>query len=142
MHRRSTRARAIHWNAQLLASGSLAVECSCLTSAITHSHYAALVVKGAIVDRFRSRYRSRPSIDTDRPNLRVNLFLHKDEASIAVDLAGESLHRRGYRYEQVEAPLKENLAAAILLRADWPRLASEGALLVDPMCGSGTLRRR
>jgi 23S rRNA (guanine2445-N2)-methyltransferase / 23S rRNA (guanine2069-N7)-methyltransferase len=70
--------------------------------------------------------------------VRVNVYA-QDLATVSTDLAGQSLHRRGYRCEQVEAPLKETLAAAILLRAGWPRLIADGAPLLGPMCGSGTL---
>ncbi|MDO8705650.1 MAG: bifunctional 23S rRNA (guanine(2069)-N(7))-methyltransferase RlmK/23S rRNA (guanine(2445)-N(2))-methyltransferase RlmL, partial [Sulfuricaulis sp.] len=81
----------------------------------------------------------RPSIDTAQPDVRVNVYLLRDEATVSLDLSGESLHRRGYRAQTVEAPLKENLAAAILLRAQWPAIAKENGALVDLMCGSGTL---
>ncbi len=110
-----------------------------MRSQITHSQYAALKVKDAIVDRFRERCGGRPSIDVERPQVRVNLHLDKDQATLGIDLSGESLHRRGYRSEGVLAPLKENLAAAILLRAGWPQMAAQGASLFDPVCGSGTL---
>src|SRR5690606_21192347 len=73
------------------------------------------------------------------PDLRVNARLAKDKLVISIDLSGESLHRRGYRVKQGNAPLKENLAAGILLRAGWPAVAAEGGALLDPMCGSGTL---
>jgi 23S rRNA (guanine2445-N2)-methyltransferase / 23S rRNA (guanine2069-N7)-methyltransferase len=78
-------------------------------------------------------------VDLRRPSVRVNVYLHRDEARLALDLAGEGLHRRGYRAEGVAAPLKENLAAAILLGARWPELARSGSAFLDPMCGSGTL---
>ena len=78
-------------------------------------------------------------MDTERPDVRVNLRLKRDRARLSLDLSGAPLHRRGWRSGQGEAPLKENLAAAVLLRADWPRIYAEGGALVDPMCGSGTL---
>ncbi len=81
----------------------------------------------------------RPSVDRERPDLRLNVYLYRDSARVSLDLSGESLHRRGYRDEGAAAPLKENLAAAILLFAGWPELASAGAPFVDPLCGSGTL---
>jgi 23S rRNA (guanine2445-N2)-methyltransferase / 23S rRNA (guanine2069-N7)-methyltransferase len=71
--------------------------------------------------------------------VRINVHAHREQATVSIDLSGESLHRRGYRSRGVAAPLKENLAAAILLRAGWPTLAASGATLIDPMCGSGTL---
>ncbi len=129
----------ITWRDHVAPDGTLAVDAACLNSAINHSYYAALKVKDAIVDQLRDRFGVRPSVDTERPDLRVNLFIQRDQATLGIDLSGESLHRRGYRAQAVEAPLKENLAAAILLRADWPAIAREGGALVDLMCGSGTL---
>ena len=99
----------------------------------------ALKVKDAIVDQIRDETGRRPSVDTDAPDVRINVHLHAGKATVSIDLSGESLHRRGWRAVGVEAPLKENLAAAILLLADWPRRAVENVPLVDPMCGSGTL---
>src|SRR3989338_3164213 len=129
----------ITWRDHVTPDGTLAVDCATVQSAVNHSYYAALKVKDAIVDQLRDRFGVRPSVDTERPDLRVNLYLYRDEATISLDLPGESLHRRGSRAQPVEAPLKENLAAAILLRAGWPALAAEGGALVDLMCGSGTL---
>ncbi len=131
--------QGINWSEHLDCSATFAVDCHVSNSAITHNHFAALKVKDAIVDQFRDQTGERPSIDTDRPNLRINVHLYKDEATISLDLSGESLHRRGYRTEGAAAPLKETLAATLLLRAGWPEIASQGGGLVDPMCGSGTL---
>ncbi|MDX1252500.1 MAG: bifunctional 23S rRNA (guanine(2069)-N(7))-methyltransferase RlmK/23S rRNA (guanine(2445)-N(2))-methyltransferase RlmL [Gammaproteobacteria bacterium] len=131
--------RAIRWNEHLAQDGTLAVDFSAVQSRITHTHFGALKVKDAIVDQFRERYGVRPSVARERPDVRVNVHLRRDEATVSIDLAGESLHRRGYRQEGVEAPLKESLAAAILLRAGWPAIARDGGALFDPMCGSGTL---
>jgi 23S rRNA (guanine2445-N2)-methyltransferase / 23S rRNA (guanine2069-N7)-methyltransferase len=131
--------QAIDWRDHLRVEGTLAVDCFVRSSRITHSHYAALKVKDAVVDQFRARDGRRPSVDTARPDLRLNLYLYRDQARLALDLSGDSLHRRGYREEGGPAPLKENLAAAILLLADWPALAAAGAPLLDPLCGSGTL---
>jgi 23S rRNA (guanine2445-N2)-methyltransferase / 23S rRNA (guanine2069-N7)-methyltransferase len=129
----------VPWEEHLGPDDTFAVHASVSGSAITHSHYAALKVKDALADRLRAAFGRRPSVDVDTPDLRINLHLQRDHATLSLDLSGESLHRRGYRARCVEAPLKENLAAAILLRAGWPALAREGAPLVDPMCGSGTL---
>lgn len=130
---------ALDWREHLAPEGTLAVDCNVSNSRITHSHFAALKVKDAIVDRFREECGVRPSVELIRPDIRVNLHLNRDLATVSLDLSGESLHRRGYREEQVLAPLKENLAAAILLRAGWPETAAAGGALLDPMCGSGTL---
>jgi 23S rRNA (guanine2445-N2)-methyltransferase / 23S rRNA (guanine2069-N7)-methyltransferase len=131
--------RSLDWYEHLALDGTLAVDFSAARSTITHAHFGAQRVKDAIVDQFRERFGSRPSVDLARPDVRINVYVYRDEATVAIDLAGASLHRRGYRAEQTSAPLKENLAAAILLRAGWPRMARAGESLVDPMCGSGTL---
>ncbi|MBI3897666.1 MAG: bifunctional 23S rRNA (guanine(2069)-N(7))-methyltransferase RlmK/23S rRNA (guanine(2445)-N(2))-methyltransferase RlmL [Gammaproteobacteria bacterium] len=131
--------QSITWSEHINASGTLAVDASVSQSAINHSHFAALKIKDAIVDQMRAAFGTRPSIDTERPDIRLNLYLNRDEATLSLDLSGDSLHRRGYRAHGVEAPLKENLAAAILLRAGWAAQAADGAPLVDLMCGSGTL---
>jgi 23S rRNA (guanine2445-N2)-methyltransferase / 23S rRNA (guanine2069-N7)-methyltransferase len=134
--------RTVDWAEHLGVDRTLAVDCTSGRSAITHTQFAALKTKDAVVDQFRERVGSRPSVDTAAPDVRINLHLDRDVATLAIDLAGDSLHRRGYRGAQGAAPLKENLAAAILLRAGWPKLvaATEGELgFVDPMCGSGSL---
>jgi 23S rRNA (guanine2445-N2)-methyltransferase / 23S rRNA (guanine2069-N7)-methyltransferase len=138
-------ARGVDWSEHLRVDGTLAVDCTSSRSAITHTQFAALKVKDAIVDQFREATGSRPSVDVEAPDVRVNVHLDRDVATVAIDLSGASLHRRGYRGPQGAAPLKENLAAAILIRSGWPALvvsaAQDGAPLgfVDPMCGSGTL---
>jgi 23S rRNA (guanine2445-N2)-methyltransferase / 23S rRNA (guanine2069-N7)-methyltransferase len=126
----------IDWAAHLAPEGTLAVDCTAGKSPITHTHFAALKVKDAIADQFRERLGVRPS---ERPALRLHLHLEGEEGALSLDLAGESLHRRGYRQEGLAAPLKENLAAAILFRAEWPAIAQKGGSLLDPLCGSGTL---
>ncbi|MDM4769982.1 bifunctional 23S rRNA (guanine(2069)-N(7))-methyltransferase RlmK/23S rRNA (guanine(2445)-N(2))-methyltransferase RlmL [Solimonas sp. SE-A11] len=132
-------ARELAWDDLFTASHRFAIEVAGHSPTITHTHYAALKVKDAIVDHFRDTVGQRPDVDTDNPDIRIHLHLDKEQATLSLDLAGDSLHRRGYRLRGVEAPLKENLAAAILVRAGWPQLAAQGAPLVDPMCGSGTL---
>lgn len=130
---------SIPWHEHMAENCYLAVDFSSSSSAITHSHYGALRVKDAIVDYFRERSGERPSIDTQTPDILVNVYLHNDHAQVSLDLSGASLHRRGYRRQGSEAPLKENLAAAILQRAKWAEVAKNGGAFVDPMCGSGTL---
>jgi 23S rRNA (guanine2445-N2)-methyltransferase / 23S rRNA (guanine2069-N7)-methyltransferase len=129
--------RSIHWKDHLTIKDTLAVDFSSSHSQITHSHFGALKVKDAIVDQFRTTQGERPSVDPANPDVRINLYLHEDVATVSIDLSGESLHRRGYRQEGVEAPLKENLAAALLMFAGWPK--DDGSSFLDPMCGSGTL---
>ena len=130
---------AINWQEHLAVTGSLAVDFSTVRSEITHTQFGSQKVKDAIVDQFRHETGERPSVDKDCPDLRVNVFLFRDQATVNIDLSGDSLHRRGYRLGGGGAPLKENLAAGILMRAGWPTIAQTGGPLVDPMCGSGTL---
>ncbi|MGH8443016.1 MAG: bifunctional 23S rRNA (guanine(2069)-N(7))-methyltransferase RlmK/23S rRNA (guanine(2445)-N(2))-methyltransferase RlmL [Nevskiaceae bacterium] len=132
-------ARAIDWTDVFDIKTTFAIEVAGRSAAVTHTHYAGLKVKDAIADAFRGKTGKRPDVDTENAQIRVHLHLDKDEAQLALDLSGESLHRRGYRRAGAQAPLKENLAAAILMRCDWPALAAQGAPLLDPMCGAGTL---
>ena len=131
--------REIDWRRHLDATNTLAVDTNVSSSNITHSHYAALKIKDAIVDSFSKRGGERPSVDVDNPDVRINCYLFKDHAELYLDLSGASLHQRNYRLESGDAPLKENLAAAILLRSRWPKVAADHGALVDLMCGSGTL---
>lgn len=128
----------VDWQDHLEAEGSLAVEFSGHGSGIDNTHFGALKVKDAIVDKLRTADGLRPSVDKLNPDLRVHLRLDRGEAILSLDLSGHSLHQRGYRLQQGAAPLKENLAAAILIRSGWPRIAAEGGALADPMCGVGT----
>jgi 23S rRNA (guanine2445-N2)-methyltransferase / 23S rRNA (guanine2069-N7)-methyltransferase len=128
----------VEWEDHLDAEGSLAVEFSGNGSGIDNTHFGALKVKDAIVDKLRTPSGLRPSVDKLNPDLRVHLRLDRGEAILSLDLSGHSLHQRGYRLQQGAAPLKENLAAAILVRAGWPRIAAQGGALTDPMCGVGT----
>ncbi|WP_411834486.1 bifunctional 23S rRNA (guanine(2069)-N(7))-methyltransferase RlmK/23S rRNA (guanine(2445)-N(2))-methyltransferase RlmL [Pseudoxanthomonas mexicana] len=130
---------ALPWPEHLAPAHTLAVDAHVSGTTITHARYAAQRVKDAVVDTMRSEGLERPSVDTDAPDLRLNLSLRKGRATLSVDLGGGPLHRRGWRQAQNEAPLKENLAAAVLLRGGWPALYHEGGALLDPMCGSGTL---
>lgn len=130
----------IDWAEHLAADGSFAVSFSAKNSqVINNTHFGALKVKDAVVDQLRNRFGSRPSIDTDQPDIRINVHVHGETAQLSLDLSGESLHRRGYRDVTLKAPIKENLAAAMLMRSGWAKIAAQGGSLVDPMCGSGTL---
>jgi 23S rRNA (guanine2445-N2)-methyltransferase / 23S rRNA (guanine2069-N7)-methyltransferase len=132
-------AAALPWQQHLTPAMTVAVDAHVSGDAITHARYAAQRLKDAVVDVLREATGARPDVDTDAPDLRLNLVVRKGRAIVSVDLGGGPLHRRGWRSTQGEAPLKENLAAAVLLRGDWPRLHAEGGALLDPMCGSGTL---
>jgi 23S rRNA (guanine2445-N2)-methyltransferase / 23S rRNA (guanine2069-N7)-methyltransferase len=131
--------QAIDWSRHIAPDATLAIDASGSSGAIAHSGFAALKAKDAIVDQCRERFGVRPTIQPGQPDVRVNLRLRKGRAVLSLDLSGEPLHRRGWRRDQGEAPLKENLACAMLLRARWPDLYAQGGALVDPMCGSGTL---
>ncbi len=131
--------QTIDWSQHLDESGTLAVDAVSNASLLRHTRYLAQRVKDAVVDQFRDRNGERPGVDLERPSIRLNLLLRKDRATLSLDLSGTPLHRRGYRVGQGEAPLKENLASAMLLRAGWPQIHADGGGLVDPMCGSGTL---
>ena len=104
-------------------------------SLITHSQYASLCLKDAIVDQFQEKFGSRPNVDKRNPDLVFNLHIHKNTAVISLDASGASLHRRGYRQEAGEAPMQESLAATIIDLTQWDGECK----LIDPMCGSGTL---
>ena len=132
-------AQSIQWDKHIHPEGTLAVHFVSNQSAITHTLYGAQKVKDAIVDQIRETHGVRPTVDRMRPDVCVYVHVYRDIASICIDLSGESLHKRGYRLAGGAAPLKENLAAGILLRAGWPAIAKEGGSLMDPMCGSGTL---
>jgi len=129
------------WEEHLAPDGTLAVEFGGMCPGIDHGHYGAQRVKDAIVDRFRARCGQRPGVDRQQPDLRIHVLIRNGQATVWLDLSGDSLHRRGYREATVAAPLKETLAAALLLKAGWPTLAAAGSPLLDPLCGSGTLVR-
>jgi 23S rRNA (guanine2445-N2)-methyltransferase / 23S rRNA (guanine2069-N7)-methyltransferase len=128
----------IDWNEHLGPKQTLAVDVAGKDAAAGPGHFIALKTKDAIVDRIREVHGRRPSVDTERPDLRVNLHVRKDRVTVNLDLSGRGMHRRGVGREGAEAPLKENLAAAILHLAGWPAAAQERPLF-DPLCGSGTL---
>lgn len=131
--------QTINWSEHIDPEGSIAVHFVCSQSNITHTLFGAQKVKDAVVDQLRKKFGVRPNVSRERPDVSIYVYLYRDEATISLDLSGESLHKRGYRIISGSAPLKENLAAAILLRAGWPAIAKEGGMLLDPMCGSGTL---
>ena len=131
--------RELPWEDVLPLGCSFVVDFQGRSRAIRNTQFGAQLVKDAIVDRFRDIGRARPEVARRHADVRFQVRMRKGRVTAALDVAGESLHQRGYRQEAGGAPLKENLAAALLLRADWPGIASRGGALVDPMCGSGTL---
>ena len=131
--------RSLDWSEHLDVDTTFAVHCSGRGGGIDNTHYGALRVKDAIVDQFQDRDGRRPSVDTRQPGVGIRVHLSRGEAVVSIDLSGSSLHRRGYRTEGGRAPLKENLASALLMRAGWPAIADAGGALLDPVCGSATL---
>lgn len=129
----------IDWSSHMSVENSLVVDFSGQSKGINNTAFGAVKVKDAIVDQFRERTGERPNVTRDAPDIRVSVKLGKGKAVVALDLSGDSLHRRGYRTEAGKAPIKENLAAALLQRCNWSDMAKTGAALVDPMCGSATL---
>jgi len=114
---------------------TLIVSAACRSSQLTHTQYLSQLTKDAIVDRIRERTGRRPNVDKRDPDVHVFVHLVNDVATVYVDLAGEPLHRRGYRDPSAEAPLRETLAAALVVYSDW----DEESPLCDPLCGSGTI---
>lgn len=132
--------KKINWFDHFKPDDTFAVSFSAKNSeAIKNSHFGSLVVKDAIVDQMRTKFHKRPNIELNKPTIKINVYLNTKDAQLSLDLSGESLHKRGYRETNVQAPIKENLAAAMLLRSGWPEIAKKGGSLIDPMCGSGTL---
>jgi len=132
--------KSIPWHEHLTPRQSLAVDFIGSNDAIRHTQFGAQRVKDAVVDTIQARYNDRPDVELRDPDLRINVHLARNKANVSLDLSGNSLHKRGYRTAMVPAPLKENLAAAVLIRSGWPELSTKvGSALVDPMCGSGTL---
>ena len=129
----------LRWRSHLTEKSSFLVDFSGRASWMRNAQFGAQKVKDAIVDQFREAGLSRPSVDLKQPDVRVTVRLSKGQVTFGIDLSGDSLHRRGYRLDGGLAPLKENVAAAVLLGADWPSRSKVGEAFIDPMCGSGTL---
>lgn len=130
----------IEWSLHFNENQTFRIDVSGRHSALTHPHFIAQIAKDAIVDRFRTETGTRPNIQAERPDIVIQLHVRENAFVVYLDFAGESLHRRGIRTETGVAPLKETLAAALLIRADWPEMSKQqGTALFDPCCGAGTL---
>lgn len=127
----------VDWLEHMRSTASLAIDFNGSSEHINNTLFGAQKVKDAIVDQIRIATGDRPTVQRDRPDIRVNVYLHRDKLQVALDLSGDSLHRRAYRLKAGGAPMKENLAAAIVYRSDWPD--TDNPIVLDPMCGSGTL---
>ncbi|MCF7809113.1 MAG: class I SAM-dependent RNA methyltransferase [Candidatus Marinimicrobia bacterium] len=125
----------IPWEELFTPEQTFAIFAQVSNSNISHSKYASLKLKDAIVDRFRDKVQVRPNVDPKHPDIWLNLHIEQNRAVISLDTSGSSLHRRGYRQDSVPAPMQETLAAAIIKFSDWK---GENQF-IDPMCGSGTL---
>ncbi len=132
-------ARALDWSQHIGPGATIACDFTGRHPTITHTHFGALKLKDALCDALREQVGFRPDVARERPSVRIHAHASNTRITLSIDLSGESLHRRGYRADAGEAPLKENVAAGVLLRAGWGALAAGGATFLDPLCGSGTL---
>lgn len=130
----------IPWEDHMHVEGTLAVDFTGRGMGIDHTKYGAQRVKDGITDRFRAQAGLRPSVDTIAPDLRIHAHVRGKGCQLSLDLSGGGLHRRGYRSEAGPAPIRENLAALMVLDSGWPDMAdAPDAAMLDPMCGAGTL---
>ncbi len=130
-----SKVKAIDWSQFMQPADTLAIDALTHSKYFKHSKYIALKTKDAIVDQFRDNFGRRPNINTVNPTLRVNVHINDDQCTLSLDSSGESLHKRGYRNEALEAPINEVLAAAMILLSGWKKDCD----FIDPMCGSGTI---
>ncbi len=127
--------QTINWEEYLEVSDTIAIDTVLSTDLFTHSQYISQKAKDAIVDQFRVKFDARPSVDLDKPTIRVSLHIHNDVCTVSLDSSGESLHKRGYRDKTNLAPINEVLAAGLVLLTGWDKRTN----FIDPMCGSGTI---
>lgn len=132
-------ARALPWHQHFSHEQRFAVQVAGKSSLYRDTRFAMLRVKDAIADHFREREGTRPYVDAESPDASVHVVLKGARAAISLDLVGGALHERGYRKPGHEAPIKENLAAGLLVRAGWMDVAVAGGAIIDPFCGGGTL---
>lgn len=131
-------AYSVDWPSVFAINATFRIDFHGATDFLNNTQFGAQKIKDAIVDRFRDDTGMRPNVDKQGA-VRIEAQLRKGKIALYFNFSGESLHKRGYRLQPGKAPLKENLAAAILIRAGWPQQAQQGKHLLDPMCGSGTL---
>ena len=127
--------QGVNWEDYMNVSDPLAIDTVLRSDLVTHSQYISQKVKDAIVDQFRAKHGERPSVDLDKPTLRINVHIHNDTCTLAFDSSGESLHKRGYRDKTNLAPINEVLAAGLVMLTGWDKRTN----FIDPMCGSGTI---
>ena len=124
------------WELVFNSNQSFLIDFSGRHPEIRHTQFGAQLIKDGIVDRFRAQELNRPNVSKENPDIRINAHIQKDQLTWYLDLSGESLHKRGYRQQQGSAPLRETLAAAVVLRSG---MSDDHAVVFDPFCGSGTL---
>lgn len=127
------------WSAHLRETDTFSTKVTARRAGNIHTHFAALRVKDAIVDYFNELMGTRPNVDVDDPDVRFYVHIFEDRYTLYLDMSGEPLHKRGFRSEQGAAPIKENLAAALLYRSNWPEKAANHEHFIDPLCGAGTI---
>lgn len=127
--------KAMNWFEHMDENMTFAIDAITFSELFTHSKFVAYRVKDAIVDYFMQKAEKRPSVDTEKPDLLINFHIAHDKCTLSFDSSGDSLHKRGYRVAQTEAPLNEVLAAGMIMKTGWKGDSD----FVDPMCGSGTL---
>ena len=127
--------KKIDWTQYLGNEKTFTVDSVVFSEEFRHSKFVSYKVKDAIVDQFREKTGKRPNISVANPDIRLNIHIAEDQCTLSLDSSGESLHRRGYRQESVEAPLNEVLAAGMILMSGWKGDTD----FIDPMCGSGTI---
>lgn len=127
--------KKIDWEKYMDLNTTFAIDSTVFSELFTHSKFVSYRVKDAIADQFMEKYEKRPSVSISSPDLRINVYISPKQCVISLDSSGDSLHKRGYRASQTEAPMNESLAAGLLMTAGW-----DGKMnFIDPMCGSGTL---
>jgi len=129
------RGKNFKWEDLFDCDQTFAIQSTVFSDLFDNSMYASLKLKDAIVDRFRYKFGNRPSVDSKNPDILINLHISNEVCTISLDSSGESLHKRGYRLDQNEAPMSEVLAAGLIRLSEWDRQS----VLIDPMCGSGTI---
>lgn len=127
--------QSVDWNTYMAVMDTLAIDATVSGELFRHSHYISLLAKDAVVDQFRDRFGRRPSVNLDAPTLRIHVRIKDNQCDLLLDSSGDSLHKRGYRKDAVEAPINEVLAAGMIILSGW----DGSSTFVDPMCGSGTL---
>ena len=126
---------AIDWTKLFNLNSTFSTHATTHSEIFTHSKYASLIMKDAIVDTFRKKFERRPNVDPKTPEISINLHIAKHTCTVSLDSSGDSLHKRGYKLDTVTAPINEVLAAGLILLSDWNKTSD----FHDPMCGSGTL---